>query len=477
MKKIILILMFVFSSLVYSENSFVIAIDGAFFKHDEQNLRWEFYYSFPDYTMKYIKTGDIFSGTAKLKIDIYSNNIVYQTLNWTVTNQIHTLADTNLISLFGIKNFILAPGQYKVKFIVSDMNDSTKYSQTEFNLIAPKFNKSNITIGGITLASYMLDTDSSKVQYDDMFLRFNKYLFPNPSLEVYGDKSRILAYAEIYDAMTYAKDGLKITYMINDAVNNKMWSQSKQVIPYDDFMTEYLDIIVDSLHTGAYYLGIKLSYPIDKPIDSTSIFKKIYVINPSLKPLTRKYFTESQLYEKSVFSAMTPGEIDKQIKMARIISNPFEIAQIDLLSEFEAKKRFLFKFWLEKDPDTTTYVNEKYKEFMHNVEYATNFMSFTVGDGWQTERGKVILRYGIPTERNQFPEQMNNRPYEIWFYENVQGGVYFYFVDKTYSGNFWLVNSTARHEPNDPNWYNNYVLPTGSKSGSHDGIFPNTPNR
>ncbi len=477
MKKIILFFL-LFPAILFAENSFIIAIDGTFFKHDDDLLRWEFYYSFPDYTINYKQEKEYFSGAAKLDLKIYSKDILKQSLDWKVPNYIKTMADTNLISLFGIKSFVLPPGQYKVQFKVVDLNDTNNYSLAEFEIFAPKLNNKNLSLGGMMLASYITNSDSSSPHYDEMFLRFDKYLFPNPSLEIYGAKTRIIAYAEIYNALAFAEDGFNLTYSIGDAVKSTIWSQTKEVESIDDFMTEFVDFTLDSLHTGAYFLGIKASYPKKKPTDSVMIYKKIFVINPDLKPLIKQYFSENQLFEKSVFNAMSPEEINIQIKMARIISNPFEIEQIDDLSETDGKRRFLLKYWLEKDPDTTSYVNERYQEFMGYVEYATNYMSYTVGDGWSTERGKIILRYGIPTERKQFVEDLQNRPYEEWFYENVQGGVNFYFVDKTYSGNFFLVHSTARHEAYNPNWYNDFVIPAGEiRTGSQESIYPNVPNR
>ena len=475
MKKVLLFL-FLLPAVLLSENSFIIAIDGAFYKHDDDLLRWEFYYSFPDYTIKYKKENDYLKGAAKLDVQIFSNDILKQSHDWIVTNYIQNQNDTNLISLFGIKTFTIPPGQYKVKFNVVDLNDSTNNSSAEFEIIAPRLNNKNISLGGMMLASYTTKTDSTDIKYDDMFLRFDRYLFPNPSLEIYGTKTRLIAYAEIYNALKYAEEGFNLSYSVKDAVNNIVWIQSKTLESYDDFMTEFVDITFDSLHTGAYFFSLKVSYPKENPTDSALIMKKFFVINPDLKPLTKQYFTENQLFEKSVFNALSPDEVDKQLKMARIVSNPFEIEQIDLLSETDAKRRFLFKYWQEKDPDTTTYVNERYREFMYNVEYATNYMSYMAGDGWNTERGRVILRYGVPTERQQFVEDMQNRPYEVWFYENVQGGVYFYFVDKTYSGNYFLVHSTARHEAYNPNWYNDFVKPAGEiRSDSEDNMLPYVP--
>jgi hypothetical protein len=80
-----------------------------------------------------------------------------------------------------------------------------------------------------------------------------------------------------------------------------------------------------------------------------------------------------------------------------------------------------------------------------------------MSEGWKTDRGRVLLQYGFPTERNFTPVNGDNHAYETWFYSDVQGGVYFYFVDVKGFGNFILVSSTAHGELRNDNWFDEYV--------------------
>ena len=49
--------------------------------------------------------------------------------------------------------------------------------------------------------------------------------------------------------------------------------------------------------------------------------------------------------------------------------------------------------------------------------------------GWKTDRGRVLILYGEPNEIERFPNQMDKKPYEIWHYDDVEGGVIFVFAD------------------------------------------------
>ncbi len=476
MKHLALFLLIVFFplALLSQNNKFQLNLDGAFYQYDGNQLKWEMYYSFPDYSLNYIPDGNSFLGKAKFKVDILFRDILAKSEDWVVPNRILSMNDTNKIMLFGIKSFVLAPGQYHIKISVSDQNETLNNANTEFDLVVPDINKKNISIGGIMLATYSISVDSTDVKFSDMFLRFNKYIFPNPSLEIYGERSNINGYAEIYNALQFAPDGLKLTYRLFDATKHLVKMQTKNIESTDDFIFENIDVSFDSINTGVYYFEMSASYPINNPQDSASIIKKVFIVNPTLGPLTRKLYTENELFEKSFFSTLTPEQTDLQLRMAKVIANSEEISQLKLLSTKEAKQRYLFKFWLAKDPDTTTFVNERYEEFLRSVTYANNFLSYkSGGEGWSSERGMVVLRYGIPTERKQNEADFDNRAYEEWFYENVQGGSYFYFVDKSYVGNYMLVHSTARNEAYDPNWFNNYVPTIDKKYQGDENINTN----
>jgi len=67
------------------------------------------------------------------------------------------------------------------------------------------------------------------------------------------------------------------------------------------------------------------------------------------------------------------------------------------------------------------------------------------------------LRFGIPTQVEQFVQTIDTKPYEIWFYQGIQGGAHFYFVDWQLLQNHQLVHSTMIGEVRNTNWFNQYA--------------------
>ncbi len=81
-------------------------------------------------------------------------------------------------------------------------------------------------------------------------------------------------------------------------------------------------------------------------------------------------------------------------------------------------------------------------------------MNFAVmgREGYRADRGRVHIVYGPPDDIERHPNETDSRPYEIWSYNNIQGGVIFVFVQKNSGGDYELVHSTHRNELRDDNW-------------------------
>ena len=74
-------------------------------------------------------------------------------------------------------------------------------------------------------------------------------------------------------------------------------------------------------------------------------------------------------------------------------------------------------------------------------------------EGWKTDRGRIYIVYGKSDDIERHPFESSTRAYEIWKYDNIQGGVIFVFVDlSNQSGDYTLVHSTARNELSDEDW-------------------------
>jgi GWxTD domain-containing protein len=94
------------------------------------------------------------------------------------------------------------------------------------------------------------------------------------------------------------------------------------------------------------------------------------------------------------------------------------------------------RFWRAKDPDTTTAYNEIMAEYYYRVDEALRkYSGVREGDGYKTDRGRIFILYGAPTETNRI-FQPGGPPTEIWTYEHLRRR--FIFIDPTKSGAFIL---------------------------------------
>jgi GWxTD domain-containing protein len=97
-------------------------------------------------------------------------------------------------------------------------------------------------------------------------------------------------------------------------------------------------------------------------------------------------------------------------------------------------------FWRQRDPDPETSDNQLREEFYRRVAFADmRFVAAGSGkSGWETDRGRIYIKYGPPKEVHHQMAEQGSPPYEIWFYPDLD--LYFVFRDKTGSGDFELVN-------------------------------------
>jgi len=97
-------------------------------------------------------------------------------------------------------------------------------------------------------------------------------------------------------------------------------------------------------------------------------------------------------------------------------------------------------FWRQRDPEPAVSRNQLREEFYRRVAFAEmRFAAASSGKaGWETDRGRIYIKYGPPREvHHQFAEQ-GATPYEIWLYPDLD--LHFIFRDKTGAGDFELVS-------------------------------------
>ncbi len=132
--------------------------------------------------------------------------------------------------------------------------------------------------------------------------------------------------------------------------------------------------------------------------------------------------------------------IDDAIRQLRYIASTKEMQR--MLRAKPSRRGELFRaFWKSKDPTPETVTNELMEEYYRRVEEASRmFGSFR--EGWETDMGEVYIRFGPPSEVERHPFDIDSRPYEIWYYYDIQRR--FIFVDEMGYGEYRLVTDLWR---------------------------------
>lgn len=120
----------------------------------------------------------------------------------------------------------------------------------------------------------------------------------------------------------------------------------------------------------------------------------------------------------------------------------------------DEREQFIEQFWLRRDPDPDTDVNEYREEYYQRIAYANeNFASGI--PGWKTDRGRIYIMFGKPDEKESHPSggsydrpvyegggTTSTYPFEIWWYRYIEGvgsDVEIEFVDPSGSGEYRIA--------------------------------------
>lgn len=135
---------------------------------------------------------------------------------------------------------------------------------------------------------------------------------------------------------------------------------------------------------------------------------------------------------------------------------------INLPTEVERGK-FIESFWKRKDPNPETPENEFKTEYYKRIALANKFFGASGIDGWRTDRGKIYILLGPPSEiQRDFSQSATSfstfhGPRETWNYWGLSNprlpyNLEFTFVDKFATGNYVLERSLNLMEGRSENF-------------------------
>ena len=100
---------------------------------------------------------------------------------------------------------------------------------------------------------------------------------------------------------------------------------------------------------------------------------------------------------------------------------------------------------------------EAWLDYLHRVKKSNDLFGTVARQGYETDRGRILLTYGDPSSVIDRPRDSDNLPYQIWHYNTIdrlgQNNIRFVFYDPTrVSNEYDLIHSNAIGELANPRW-------------------------
>ncbi len=365
-------------------------------------------------------------------------------LSWRAGNRIARLSalDRGGFLITDMIADIIPSGDYRVDL---DASHNGQTGRATFGMNVPSFKAAGPRLSSIEFA-YEIKPDSG-----GRFVKNGYRVMPNPSGQFYQENRTASVYAEAYGLDTSAgAESLFFAALEILSPDSQVITKLQRISYLKPGPSAVIaaNFPIDSLSSGEFVLRLTVS----DGADSVSTAKDFSVVvsreamkRTILQGILRDFPEATQITSES--------DADKFREEIAFIATHDELKLFDSLN-LTGKESFQKDFWARRDPDPSTPVNEFQIEHYKRFKYVeTTYGRFQGGvHGWRTDRGRVYMVYGEPSEIERFPQTLDARSWERWWYHGLEGGVYFIFVDYEDAGDYTLIHSSKRDEVKNYNW-------------------------
>ncbi len=427
-----------------------VAVDYGLFRGDSARTYVELCYSFLENQLSYVQEGETYHGEVRFDVVIApeegSDSVMRRA--WLTPHEVSDTASlTQGKSLVGVVGFGLEPGKYSMKFVARDTQAEIVLDSTEIPVEVRLFDDPDrVMVSDVELCS----TIRQSANRESLFYKNTLEVIPNPGGLFGVGMPTIFYYVEVYNILRGIQSkNYTARATIYDAFGNEVTSKERKKSRVNESSVEVGTFKVDSLKQGTYTLVFSV---IDSVAQATTTsMKRFFVYNPGLVG-EDALSTGGEGVLATEYALMDESQLDSEFEKCRYIKIGDEGDQYETLQGAEAKRIFLVAFWRRRDPYPATVVNEAKRDYFERVKYANEVFRSSFREGWKTDRGRVYILYGPPDDYDRHPSEIDAKPFQIWFYHQIQGGVEFVFVDRLGFHDYLLIHSTHRNELRDDNW-------------------------
>ncbi len=404
------------TSVILNEKRETIFVDFAVFAPENSDqVQLEVYYQVFNNTLAFKPLDDLFKAEYEVNIavlDKKGKKIAGESQEKTVSVASEIKANSTTDFRVSQFTFTLDPEKYEVRFTLKDKTAGKSYTK-EFEADAKNLISKQPALSKILFAQAAGPVQSSS----DQFTKGNLTVVPSVSHSYGGEEdSKLLYYMEIYAGVENS-ERLIVQTLLRQKKGEMVYRDTLSTDVDRPVIRQLREISIVDFEPGEYELEVELQGRRGKKLAEE---KGTFLIK----------WTEESLLEHNW---------NLMVRQISLIADSKEQKALEAAKTIEDRKKALKEYWAVKDPFPETPRNELKVEFYRRISYANENFGYLGRAGWETDRGRVLVRYGVPDQIDDFPFSLSSYPYQEWHY--YKGGRYrkFTFVDDNHDGDYRLV--------------------------------------
>jgi len=355
------------------------------------------------------------------------------------------MKDSIISDFYDLKRFVLKPGEYTLTLQLQDLNSENEPLKAEQKILIEDLSKS-ISISDIQVAEIASPGDGTS-----LFFKSGYDIIPRLATFYPKELTNIPVYFEIYNSTQLKDSVFAIKQTVVNALTNseveKMTQfyklKSAEVVPF------LKTVDITDLTTGKYILKYTI---INKRMIELS--SQSYEFDRS-NDIDYDYFTNELVLNPEFQKSITRDSIGYYLESLIPISESTETKNILKISKSrneESARKYIQLYWKKTAPNDTY---ESWMKYKIQVQAVDKYFGNTLRSGHDTDRGRVYLKYGPPTNINTNENSTSEYPYEMWQYNRIgafNNKKFIFFNPNLVNNDYELLHSDMIGEIKNLNW-------------------------
>ena len=368
----------------------------------------EFQLQFVGYSLNYIQSDSGLLAEVIVEMEISQGDSIVTSDAYRLSSPLIT--DSIIDDFYDIKRFVLTPGGYTFKIKLRDFNSKNEPLESSQTIVIEELGDA-ISISDIQVAETAFKTTNES----SVFYKSGYEMIPHLSTFYPKELSAIPVYFELYNTPQLEDRVFAIKQTLINADTEQEFEKLTAFSKHDAVaVVPFLRVIdIAEVPTGKYILQFTVlnknmrelcfqSYEFERSNDiEIDTYSGDIVLDPSF---------QNSITDDSVgFYLESLIPISKGVEVKNII----DIAN---RRNAESARKYLQLYWKKTAPNTTYDTWIQYKQ---QVDFVEKLYATTIQPGYETDRGRVYLQYGAPSDVIRKEYSSTEYPYEIWSYNKI----------------------------------------------------------